>query len=471
MLIWHDEWVKNQSAIIKEKHMSSVTQVSQALHAIFDRADELARSTGFVQRERTGKITGKRFALTQVFGLLQRGEVSLSDFSHFAWHSGMTITGPSLHERYTRTCATFLQTLLDVAFTQVVAADPVAIPLLRRFREVIVEDSSTFTLPDACREVWEGCGGSSASGTQSAFKIQVRWDLLRGGFSGLALQDGRTPDNCSPLKGVRRGTKSVRTSDLGYFDTAEFAEEEEADEYFFSRYKGSVKLYDEQGNELDLLSFLAEKANRESVDCWVQVSATRRVPARLIAVPVPEEVAVKRQVGHRQKAQKHGRQPSTKLLDLCGWTILLTNIPQEELSVQEALVLLRLRWQVELLFKLWKQVGQADESRSAQPWHVLCDIYAKLLGLLISHWLMIVGCWHIPSRSMVKATKAIQSDIVLIVRALVGKGDLMDVLNEITQSLEGCRMNPRKSAPNAYQLMSPPSSPPAQNGPGGEDGG
>ena len=438
--------------------MSNVTQIYQAMHAVFDDADELARSTNFVQRERQGKITGKRFALTQVFGLLQRGAVSLSDVSHFARHSGMRISAPSLHERYTRAAASFLQTLLEVAFTQVVVADPVAIPLLRRFGEVIVEDSSTFSLPDACRELWEGCGGSSVTGTQSAFKIQVRWDLLRGGFKGLAVQDGRTPDNRSPLKGGRRGATSVRISDLGYFDTAEFAREAEADEYFFSRYKGGVKLYDEQGKELDLLPFLREKAMAGPVDCWVQVGAAHRVRARLIAVPVPEEVVVKRQTGHRQKAQKHGRQPSAQLLDLCQWTIVLTNIPQEELSVQEALVLLRLRWQVELLFKLWKQVGGADESRSAQPWHVLCDIYAKLVGLLISHWLMIVGCWQVPSRSMVKATKAIQSDIVLIARALAGKGDLMDVLNEIIEGLEDCRMDSRRTAPNTYQLMSPPPS-------------
>ncbi len=291
----------------------------------------------------------------------------MSDLSHFAHHSGMKITGQSLHERYTRTTAAFLQALLDIAFPQVVAADPVALPLLRRFTEVIVEDSSTFTLPDACREVWQGCGGSSAKGTQSAFKIQVRWDLLAGGFKGLALQEGRTPDNRSSLKGVRRGAKSVRNSDLGYFDTAEFAEEEEAEEYFFSRYKGSVKLYDEAGNELDVLTVLRENTNAEPYECRVQVSAARRVPARLIAVPVPEEVLVKRQAGQRRTAQKHGRQPSEQMLTLCGWTILLTNIPQQELSVQEAVVLLRLRWQVELLFKLWKQVGQADESRSKQP--------------------------------------------------------------------------------------------------------
>lgn len=437
--------------------MSNVTQIVQALEAIFEQSDALARSTGFVQRECKGKITGKRFAITLVFGLLQRGEQAMSALSHFARHSGMSISGPGLQDRYTQAAAAFLQILLNIAFTQLVVADPVAIPLLGRFSEVIVEDSSTFSLPDECQEQWKGCGGSRASGTQSAFKIQVRWDLLCGGFKGLAMQDGRTPDNRSPLKGTRRGLKSVRNGDLGYFDTAEFAQEEAAGEYYFSRYKSSVKLYDEQGHELDVLALLTEKAQAQEYECPVLVSAARRVPARLIAVPVPEDVAVKRQSGHRRRAQKHGRKPSEALQSLCHWTLLLTNIPREELSIAEALVLLRLRWQVELLFKLWKQTGQADVSRSEQPWHVLCDIYAKLLGLLITHWLMIVGCWHIPSRSMVKATNAIRADIVLLARAVAGKGDLMQVLNEMIEGLEDCRMDSRRTALNAYQLMSPPS--------------
>ena len=437
--------------------MSNVSQIHHALHAVFEQADALARATGFVQRQRVGKITGTRFALTQIFGLLKPGKAAMSDLSYFAHHSGLTISEQGLHERYTQNAALFLQDLLNLAFTQVVVADPVAIPVLRRFREVIVEDSSTFTLPDACRELWQGCGGSSATGTQSAFKIQVRWDLLCGGFTGMALQDGRTPDNRSPLKGTRRGAKSVRESDLGYFDTGEFAREEQDDEYFFSRYKGAVKLYDQEtGIEVDVLTLVREKARGAAVDCEVQVGAAHRVPARLIAIPVPEDVLVKRQEGHRRTAQKHGRQPSERMLDLCGWTILLTNIPVEQLSVAEAVVLLRLRWQVELLFKLWKQVGEADVSRSEQPWHVLCDIYAKLLGLVMSHWLMIVGCWHLPSRSMVKAINAIRSDCVLIVRALAGKGNLMQVLEEILEGLGTCCMDSRKAAPNAYQLLSSP---------------
>ena len=449
--------------------MSNVTQIVQVLQAIFEPADAVARSTGFVQRERKDKITGKRFALTVVFGLLQRGEQAMSDLSHFARHSGMSISAPGLQERFTQAAAVFLQTLLNLAFTQVVVADSVAMPLLRRFRDVIVEDSSSFPLPDGCGEEWQGWGGSSTNGTQAAFKVQVRWDLLCGGFKGLAWQHGRTPDNCSPLKGTRRGLKSVRNSDLGYVDTAEFADEEAAGEYFFSRAKGGVKLYDEQGNELDVLNELQEKAGGQEYECRVLVSAARRVPARLIAVPVPEEVAIKRQAGQRRRAQKHSRKPSAALQRACHWTLLLTTIPREELSIAEALVLVRFRWHVELLFKLWKQTGQADVSRSEQPWHVLCDRYAKLLGLLITHWLMIVGCWHLPSRSMVKATNAIRADIVLLARAVAGKGELLDVVREMIEGVEQCRMNPPRTAPNTYQLMAPPPPPvpcPVQNGSG-----
>ena len=63
----------------------------------------------------------------------------------------------------------------------------------------------------------------------------------------------------------------------------------------------------------------------------------------------------------------------------------MTNAGADLLSLPEALVLARARWQIELLFKLWKQYGQIDASRSAKPWRVLCEVWAKLLAVLIQH--------------------------------------------------------------------------------------
>lgn len=258
----------------------------------------------------------------------------------------------------------------------------------------------------------------------------MRLDLLSGGFKGQALTNGRVPDTKSPVRLNRRQRRSVRITDLGYFDTHQFKKDGEVEGYWISRMKvgESLQIFNEAGNPLDLCELLPTYAGHTSYECTIQVSATTRLPARLIAYPVPEEVVIKRQTRHIHKAHKHSREPSKKIIDLCGWTLIITNIPAEELNHQEALVLLRARWQIELLFKLWKQYAQTDISRSKKPWHLLCDFYAKLIGIIIVHWMMIVGCWQVSSRSMVKADKAIRYQIILVARALAGRNDLKQIL-------------------------------------------
>ena len=89
---------------------------------------------------------------------------------------------------------------------------------------------------------------------------------------------------------------------------------------------------------------------------------------------VPEELAKQRRKHLRQVARDHGRVFSHEQDLLAGWTLVLTNVPCALLSLAEALV---------LVWKLWKQYGTLDEWRSKQPWRILCELYAKLLGVLI----------------------------------------------------------------------------------------
>jgi Transposase DDE domain len=404
--------------------MNSVTHLGKAIKSVLqDYANQAGVATGFIQRVR--EFTGATFAQTVVLGQMQEGEIAMSDLSTFARNVGVNVSTQAIDKRFTKKTATFFQELLNATFTQVVAGDPVAIPLLERFNEVIVEDSTTLGLPDELEEIWQGCGDATDS-SKSAFKVQVRIDLLRGGLKGQALTDGRVPDTKSPLRLNRRQRRSVRIVDLGYFDTHQFQKDGEAEGYWISRLKvgGSLQIFDEAGNPLDLCELLRTYVGCTSYECNIQVSATTRLPAHLIAYPVPEEVAIKRRTSYKRKAQKYSRKPSKKILDLCGWTLVITNIPAEELNHHEALILLRARWQIELLFKLWKQYGQVDTSRSKNPWHLLCDFYTKLIGMIIIHWMMIVGCWQVPSRSMVKAAKAIRHQINLVARALAGRDDL-----------------------------------------------
>ena len=108
-------------------------------------------------------------------------------------------------------------------------------------------------------------------------------------------------------------------------------------------------------------------------------------------VRVSEEVAKQRRERIREAAQAHGREPSEEVLYLASWTLVVTNVARARLSLLEVLVLLRLRWQIERLFRLGKEYGQIDAWRSKKPWRILCEVYGKLAAMLIQPWLIHEG--------------------------------------------------------------------------------
>jgi hypothetical protein len=93
-------------------------------------------------------------------------------------------------------------------------------------------------------------------------------------------------------------------------------------------------------------------------------------------------------------AKRHSRTVAQQSLDWADWTLLITAVPRRQLSLAEALVLLGERWQREWLCKLWKQDGQVDEWRTAPPWRILCESSAKLIGLRLQQWLIVLLAWH-----------------------------------------------------------------------------
>lgn len=431
--------------------MWTVTQVSSTLQQVVTTtANQLARETGFVQR--ASKLTGAAFVQTLLFGWLNNPQATLQQLAQMAGTVGVSISPQGLDQRFTPAAAQFLRRVLEAAVVHVVTAHPVAIPLLQRFAGVYLLDSSTIVLPDELAAVWQGCGESLQQQTQAALKLQIQFDLSTGALIGPTLQHGRTADRQAPRQtAFQRGT--LRLADLGYFSLAILQELTTAGVYWLSRLHLHTHVFDQAGTCLDLTIWLNQQRTG-TLDVPISLGQEVRLSARLLGVRVPAQVAEQRRRRLRKQARRKGKTLSQRHLALADWTLLVTNVPVELLTLDEALVLLRARWQIELLFKLWKSLGRLDESRSAQPWRQLCELYAKMLALLVQHWLLVLSCWRFPDRSLTQAAQTIQRYATSLALALRSHKRLQAVIASIQQCLQaGCRITRRRQHPSTYQLL------------------
>jgi hypothetical protein len=429
--------------------MTTITQVSQALQPVLtQQAQLLGRQTGFVQRR--SKLDAASFVQTLALGWLGKPNSSLSELCQMAAVVGVSLTPQGLENRFTPQAAHLLLGVLQAAVGQVVAAVPAAMPLLKRFTAVYLYDSTQLALPVELAQVWPGNGGKDSG---AALKLQLQWEWLSGQITRLDLQPGRTSDNAAPAHGRPILAGSLRLADLGYFRLETLAETDAAGAFFVTRLKHGTRLFTPAGAPLDLLRWL--KGPGETIrDIPVLVGACQRLACRLITVSVPAEVAAERRRKLRRAAQVKGQTVSAERLALAGWTLLLTNAPFELLNAAETVVVAAVRWQMELLFKLWKSQGQLAVSRSAQPWRQLCEIYAKLLGLLVQHWLLLIGCWDWPDRSLVQAAHMVQSFALSLALALGNPDTLDQLLTTIQRCLSTVgRLNKRRQKPSTFQRL------------------
>ncbi len=432
--------------------MSTVTQVVQVMQTLFNEpARKLARETGFVQRR--SKLGGAEFAQTLVFGWLANPDATLEELSQTAIAVGARVTPQAVHKRFTPEAADFLEQLLNEAVQQVIGAESKAIPILQRFNGVYLTDSSVIALPDALAEVWAGCGGSAPEGTSAAVKMQVRVDFSKGSLQGPLLQAGRAHDQNSPLPTMPLPKGALHLADLGYFKLDTLRDYDRQGVYWLMRSKVSTIIYDQNGQRTTFAQLLAAQSGVQA-DLAIQLGASHRIKCRLLAMRVPPDVAQKRRRQLHARARKKGQTVSKARLQLADWTYYITNVPAQMLSVQEAMTVAGVRWQIELLFKLWKSEGKLDTSRSHKPWRILCEVYAKLLALLIQHWIFLVSCWSYPDRSLHKAAQTVRKQAFHLATVIADAERLCEAITVIQHCLAlGCRLNKRRKEPATFQLL------------------
>jgi hypothetical protein len=364
----------------------SIEQVENAtIKFVGKDAEAVARATGFVQR--ISALGGRGFLRALVLGLLEKDDLSLSTLAQVCADIGIEITPQGVDQRITDRAVAFVKIMFSRAIDMFKNQIPLPLPILRQFNGIYLTDSSVVALPDTLAEDFAGCGGN---GPKASLKIQLVFEFLCGNLIQVALRPGREPDQSyrDYIQAIPEGALSI--VDLGYFVLdAIKAIMYERNAYFLTRFRTHTGLLTPQGKPFNLLERL-QSGPREPVEFPVLLGkqAKHRLPCRLIVLPVPQEVADRRRQKARKKSRCQKKTPNKETLALMDWTIFVTNVPTEMLSMQQIAILYSVRWQIELVFKLWKSHCGLRRIAGFRRERVLVELYGKLIGAVITHFLV-----------------------------------------------------------------------------------
>jgi len=433
----------------------TIAELHPALYDLFhDTADRLARDSGFCRRAR--KLTGPRFAQALAFSLLEDPRATLDDFADTASDALDTpVSAQAFDQRFTAAAADFLRRLLQEGFNRSFASlRPALLPLLRRFTGVFLRDATLVGLPASLAELFPGRGGRHAPhGRAAAAKLVLEAEVSSGALTGLSILAGLDNEKAAAVAGRPLPAGALLLEDLGFFSGQRLEDAVGQGVYVVTRLQSWTAVFDREGRRLDLVKEL-RRARGDALDRPVRILHGRKVGLRLLAARLPEAEARARRERVRREARQRGRPVSRRKLDLCGWNILVTNAPVALLSLAEAGVVRRVRWQIELVFKVFKSEGRIDRTRSACPERVQCELYAKLLGLLVQQWALLAAGYRMLRHSMRRAARRVRRRALPLLRGVQRREALRREVDRLAQILRRhCRVERRKATPSTLDRL------------------
>jgi hypothetical protein len=366
---------------------------------------------------------------------------------------GIEITEQAVSKRFTTQAVEFFKQMIAQACKLLVHHSPENLPLTQRFNGVYVEDCSTVRLPSDLIDELPGCGGSGSEEKGAAIKTFCRVELLSGNFSEMLFGAGKTSDIklANQARALPKG--ALHLADMGFFDVKRLRLEDVQGIYWITRIPAGT-LIEIDGIQQSIGTHLSTcKDNRVDIQAFL---CKERLSVRFIALRAPEQVIRQRRERLKKTAKKKRRSVSREQLSLCEWTVFATNLPVLEYTADEVYTLYRIRWQIELVFKLWKSEGGIASSHGKTGTRCLCEFLAKLLGQILANWLMLLRGGRLSEVSPTRLYRQVTQAIPDIAEALGAKDEeaLLRAMEKLLKRLE--RIKPkqkRKKQPSARQTL------------------
>lgn len=261
------------------------------------------------------------------------------------------------------------------------------------FKEVRIKDSTCFQLSENLAESYPGSGGS---GSPAAVRVQFEYDLLKGTIIALSIsafnhQD--QTDSKETLSDLEQGVLILR--DLGYVNNDFLKACIGKGAYFLVRLQHNINVFTLENNQYQPINWEAMYSQMKSgkvsqIQKEVYLYDDKSVKVRIVIILLPDRVYEQRIRKARKEAKKKGRTLSNEYKSKARFNLFITNIAEDVLDIGSLDKLYKLRWQVELVFKVWKSIYEIDKVKKVNKHRFECYLIGKLL-LIILNWQIVWG--------------------------------------------------------------------------------
>lgn len=375
---------------------------------------------------------------------------------------GLTISKQSVDGRFNKEAIVYVQGILARVLEQQLSSvfQPLYLP---QFDRICIKDGTRFSLPVRLKDYYRGFGGTNGQ-SPAGLCIQFEYDARSGRVLYLKITDGTRTDSrdaSETIESVEKGDLILR--DLGYYKLPLLNQIDKNGAYYLSRLGSNTCIYQvkkkQQLSFSKVYSFMIRRGIM-NYEMNIYAGKTERLPCRMVVMLVPDEVYKKRLKELLAKNKEKGYTMAEETKARLRFNIFITNIAIDILDIKQVVMLYKLRWQVELMFKNWKSVCKIDEIQPMKYERFTCILLAKLILIVLD--LQII--WKMKSYlysstkgakllSLYKCFKTLQSmigSIMVIIRA--SKKDSMEHLHKITDMLSSNHWLDPKKNKNEFNL-------------------
>ena len=296
------------------------------------------------------------------------------------------VTKQGLHERYTQKAALYLKSILSqLCF---VIDKPMDEGWFGSFNNIYVKDSTKFVLPEEYVQVMPGFGGNSS---KSAACIQYEYDIKTGSIHDLNITPANRPDTRDAQDTQDNiGPNDLVIRDLGYYSTDVIRKFIENKAFIISKLNTKTLVYEMKNSKYELLEFgklyqWMKKNKILQIEKQVFIGVKTKLPIRLIIEIVPDEVFAQRMAKVNKYNKRKGHITSNDYTNRARFNLIITNVSSETIPAQAIIALYHVRWQIELVFKIWKSTFGVHKIGKMKYYRWLSILYAKLI-LIAIYW-------------------------------------------------------------------------------------